>query len=52
MDIYIMVWACIMFMALELDRANISHAITDEFLPDLHMNTNCAWTYRDIQMIR
>ncbi|OAQ60591.1 MFS transporter [Pochonia chlamydosporia 170] len=40
MDIYIMVWACIMFMALELDRANISQALTDEFLPDLHMNTN------------
>ncbi|UNI22155.1 hypothetical protein JDV02_008072 [Purpureocillium takamizusanense] len=40
MDLYIMVWACIMFMALELDRANISQALTDELLPDLGMTTN------------
>ncbi|PQE23609.1 phthalate transporter protein [Rutstroemia sp. NJR-2017a BVV2] len=39
-DVRIMVWACIMFMALELDRSNIGQALTDKFLPDLHMNTN------------
>ena len=39
-DLYIMVWAWIMFFALDLDRANISQANTDNFLKDLGMTTN------------
>ena len=39
-DLYIMIWAWIMFFALDLDRANISQANTDNFLKDLGMTTN------------
>ncbi|KAI0074256.1 MFS general substrate transporter [Panus rudis PR-1116 ss-1] len=39
-DLRITVWAVIMFFSLDLDRTNISQANTDNFLPDLNMNTD------------
>ncbi|THH10966.1 hypothetical protein EW145_g951 [Phellinidium pouzarii] len=39
-DIRIMIWASIMFFALDLDRGNISQANSDNFLNDLDMSTN------------
>ncbi|KAF7436345.1 hypothetical protein PC9H_003178 [Pleurotus ostreatus] len=39
-DTRIMIWACIMFFGLDLDRTNISQANTDNFLDDLGMTTN------------
>ncbi|KAK1755606.1 MFS general substrate transporter [Echria macrotheca] len=33
-------WVCLMFFALQLDRGNISQALTDNFLTDLGLNTN------------
>lgn len=39
-DFKIMLFAAIMFMALDLDRSNIAQALTDNFLEDLGMTTN------------
>ncbi|KAM0802956.1 major facilitator superfamily domain-containing protein [Usnea florida] len=40
LDLRICSWACLMFFALQLDRGNISQALSDNMLNDLHMNTD------------
>lgn len=39
-DFYLLSWICLMFFGLQLDRGNISNALTDKMLPDLGLNTN------------
>ncbi|KAF9737858.1 hypothetical protein PMIN06_004306 [Paraphaeosphaeria minitans] len=39
-DKRICTWVCLMFFALQLDRGNISQALSDNLLKDLNMNTN------------
>lgn len=35
-----MAWTCIMFVGLEIDRANMGQAVSDNLLGDLGMTTN------------
>lgn len=42
-DLRIMLWACLMFCALEMDRANIRQAVTDNLLPELGLTTT-GWS--------
>ncbi|KAI1197418.1 MFS general substrate transporter [Nemania serpens] len=40
LDWRVCLWACIMFFALQVDRNNLTQVIADNFLDDLHMDTN------------
>ena len=40
MDFKVTTWICIMFFALQLDRGNISQALSDNMLADLGLTTN------------
>ena len=40
LDIRVCAYCCLMFFALQIDRSNISQALSDNFLEDLGLNTN------------
>ena len=39
-DLRICSWVCLMFFSLQLDRGNISQALSDNMLDDLHLSDN------------
>ncbi|TFK56233.1 MFS general substrate transporter [Heliocybe sulcata] len=39
-DLRIMLWTCVMYYSLDMDRHNISQANSDNFLEDLHLTTD------------
>ncbi|EFX04083.1 allantoate permease [Grosmannia clavigera kw1407] len=40
LDWHVCLWACVMFFGLQVDRGNLSQALSDNFLKDLHLTTN------------
>ncbi|KAF2234956.1 putative pantothenate transporter [Viridothelium virens] len=40
LDWHVCLWACIMFFALQVDRGNLSQAVSDNMLDQLGLNTN------------
>jgi cobalamin biosynthesis protein CobT len=40
LDWHVCLWACVMFFALQIDRGNISQALSDNMLDDLGLTTN------------
>ncbi|KZF23014.1 MFS general substrate transporter [Xylona heveae TC161] len=50
-DLLLLSWLCLMFFGLQLDRGNISNAVTDNLLNDLHLTTNDYNNGSTIQLI-
>ncbi|PWY89883.1 MFS general substrate transporter [Aspergillus heteromorphus CBS 117.55] len=50
-DLMLMTWICVMFFGLQLDRGNLSNALTDNFLEDLGMTTDDYNNGSTIQLI-
>ena len=39
-DWHVCLWACVMFLALEVDRSNLKQAVSDDMLDQLGLSTN------------
>lgn len=50
-DIRLLSWLCLMFFGLQLDRGNLSNALTDGLLDDLNMNSNDYNNGTTIQLV-
>jgi len=50
-DIRLLLWICVMFFGLQLDRGNISNALTDKLLDDLGMTSNDYNNGTTVQLI-
>lgn len=51
-DFRIMAWTCLMFMSLQLDRANMGQAQADNFLTDLGLSTNGIVPYFNKHLVK
>ncbi|KAK4045884.1 hypothetical protein OIV83_006556, partial [Microbotryomycetes sp. JL201] len=50
-DLRLMTMLCLMFIGLQLDRGNLSNALTDNFLNDLKVNQNVYNNGTTIQLL-
>ncbi|KAI9827279.1 MAG: hypothetical protein M1832_005417 [Thelocarpon impressellum] len=50
-DFTLLSWICVMFFGLQLDRGNLSNALTDDFLKDLKLTTNDYNNGTTIQLV-
>lgn len=50
-DFLLLSWLCLMFFGLQLDRGNISNALTDNFLKDLKISSNDYNNGTTIQLV-
>jgi len=50
-DIWLMSWICVMFFGLQLDRGNLSNALADDFLKDMHLTSDDYNNGTTIQLV-
>ncbi|CAJ2509734.1 Uu.00g056340.m01.CDS01 [Anthostomella pinea] len=50
-DLYLLIWLCVMFFGLQLDRGNLSNALADSLLDDLGMTTDDYNNGTTIQLV-